>query len=320
MSDTKDPSWVVFSYSLPQKKRASLRVTFWRRLRRIGALSPKLGVQLLPWNQETVEAFDWLAQEALHAGGDAMVMHVDRFEGLSFEELAEAFRAERRERYAEVEHDLSVLEKSAATKRRPAGAETQLRERTGRIRKRYEDIEKIDFFGTEEGRSIGSRLQRLDASLRGNSRASKVSAERANYVGRIWVTRPRPFVDRLACAWLIRRFIDSDARIRYSDTPKTGEIAFDMPNAQFGHVGDDCTFETMIKAFQLTEPVLSRIAEVVHAIDLSDDLFEPPEAPGVEAILRGWQRSPIAEEVLEERGLALFDGLYRSFAIIQHAE
>lgn len=132
----------------------------------------------------------------------------------------------------------------------------------------------------------------------------------AAYQGRTWVTRPRPHVDRLACIWLIRSFIDPAAAIRYADRAGPDEVAFDMSGATFGHQGARCSFETMLSAFALDEPGLQALAEIVHALDLWDGPAERAEAAGVNAILRGWLQAGLSDAELERHGVALFEGLY----------
>lgn len=306
-------SWVVFSYSLSQGNRASLRVSFWRRLRRIGAFSPKGGVHILPWSDENVEAFDWMAQEAKHAGGDALVMHVERFEGLSDETLVKAFNQMRAETYAALEPEIATLEDNVqAISTNPEEYRT-LYKPLMRLRRRQEDIAEIDFFKSDEGQRVVARLETLHARLRVPKTEDVMSTSRQDYIGRTWVTRPRPFIDRLACVWLIRRYIDEKANIRYDAAAAKDEITFDMPDATFGHRGNDCTFETMLKAFDINDQATLRIAQIVHAIDLKDDRSNVPEALGVEVVLRGWQRSDLTDEQMEGRGVALFDGLRETF-------
>lgn len=294
-------NWVVLSYSLPQGNAASMRVSFWRRLRRIGALSPKVGVHVLPSNDDNVEAFDWMAQEAKHAGGDALVMHVERFEGLPDQTLVEAFNQQRAEAYAELEPEIAALENDL-----DATAIV-------RLRRRVDEIAAIDFFQSEEGQRAIIRLQKLQERLRAPRKEKHMPPLRQEYLGRTWVTRPRPFIDRLACAWLIRRFIDANANIRYSADVAANEISFDMPNAVFGHRGSDCTFETMLAEFAIDEPAVVRIGQIVHTIDLRDDRVDAAEAVGIEAVIRGWQRANLPDAEIEQRSCALFDALRETF-------
>lgn len=315
MSNMQSPrvSWVVFSYSLPQGNRASLRVSFWRRLRRIGAYSPKVGVYVLPSNDDNIEAFDWMAQEAKHAGGDALVMHVERFEGLSDQTLIDAFNQTRLQAYAELEPDVAALEHEMRAVSQDSERHRMLHVALARVRRRLEETLAIDFFKSEAGQDLFMRLDAIQTRLRAPRSEGIMPVSRQQYIGKTWVTRPRPFIDRLACAWLIRRFIEEHACIRYGTDITEGEITFDMPDAVFGHRGDDCSFESMIKEFDVHDPAVLRIAQIVHAIDLRDERFDVPEALGVQAVLRGWQRSNLPDEEIERRGLALFDALCETF-------
>ncbi|MFY9550731.1 MAG: chromate resistance protein ChrB domain-containing protein [Thermoanaerobaculia bacterium] len=135
-------------------------------------------------------------------------------------------------------------------------------------------------------------------------------------IGRIWVTRRGVQIDRIASAWLIRRFLDPKARFRFIDPGeqrKPGELRFDMPGGDFTHEGDNCTFETLVARVAKPDRALREIAQIVHAIDLKDDKFERAEAPGIERILLGIVLECPADEDRLKRGFALFDDLYASF-------
>jgi hypothetical protein len=128
----------------------------------------------------------------------------------------------------------------------------------------------------------------------------------------IWATRTGVHIDRAACAWLIRRFIDPDASFLFVDDPTAvpaEATAFDMRGAELSHHGQDCTFETMLKRYDLTDPVLWDIARIVHEADLDDERYDAPEAPGIDVLLRGLSMVRGDEEVLAISG-PLFDGLY----------
>ena len=127
-----------------------------------------------------------------------------------------------------------------------------------------------------------------------------------------WVTRERPKIDRIACPWLIRRFVDAGAAIRYAARPKANEIAFDMDEGEFGHQGNLCTFEVMCLAFVLDDPALRTMAEIVHEIDLNDGRYVRAEIAGIEAILNGWQRTNWPDAEREAQGIAFFEGLYQT--------
>jgi hypothetical protein len=307
--------WVVFSYSLPAKGRSSPRVAVWRRLRALGAVSPKGGVHVLPARDECVEAFQWLAQEVEQAEGEALLMRVERFEGLSDAQLIALFREARKEDYAALDARAAGLEKTLAGARtRDPRDDPQARELLAKLRREHGEIARIDFFDSPAGAQVASRLARIEHALSPGRPADVevTPASLAAYRNKRWVTRPSPHVDRLACAWLIRRFINPRAAIRYSSAPLPDEVAFDMSEGPFSHRGNLCTFETMARAFGLDDAAVAAIAEIVHEIDLRDGRYARPEAPGIDAILRGWMSRSDADR--EVHGIALFDGLYAAFS------
>ncbi len=301
-------SWLVFSYSLPSKARSSPRVAVWRRLRANGAVSPKGGVYVLPNRPDCAEAFQWLAQEVEDAKGEALLMHVDRFEGMTDQALVALFQEARRKDYRALDARVADLRSPRAR----GGAGADAREALARLRRDQAEIARIDFFETPEAAAVAAKLDRLEQALApaGAAARSVEPAAIAAYRTARWVTRPHPHVDRLACLWLIRRFVNPRAAVRYAAVPEPDEVAFDMPGAEFGHRGNLCTFETMVRAFALDDPGLRAIAEIVHEIDLRDGRFSRPEIPGVDAILRGW--GGLADAEREAHGLALFEGLYVS--------
>ena len=305
--------WVVFTYSLPSKAGSSPRVTLWRRLRRLGAVTPAGTIYVLPAREDCVEAFQWLAQEIRQAHGDALVMHVGQFAGLPDPQVIALFQTARADDYAALETEVAPLEQAAADAAEPE-ERRHLQDLLARLLRRYAEIVRVDYFNCPDGTHVAARLGRIQEALAPAVAESVLPAAIAAYHAARWVTRPRPHVDRLACAWLIRRFVNPAAPIRYAAQPAPGEVAFDMVDAAFGHTGSLCTFETMLRAFGLDEPALQAVAEVVHEIDLRDGRYARPETAGIEAVLAGWQRVDLADGEREARGLALFEGLYAAFA------
>jgi len=308
-------SWVVFSYSLSSKGHSSPRVTIWRRLRRLGAVSPSGGLYILPAREECLEALQWLTQEVQQAQGEALMMHVERFDGMSDAHLIEFFRAARAAEYTALEAQATTLEKRVGVQLAPA-ERRQLREALEKLRRRHADIVRVDYFDAPEGVLVASRLGRIaQALVPTDSAAVGVSpVSIAAYRDKRWVTRPHPHVDRLACVWLIRRFINPTAVIRYALTAEPGEVAFDMREGEFRHRGNLCTFETIVLAFDLDSPGLRAIGEIVHEIDLRDGCYARPETAGVDAILKGWLLARLSDTEREAHGIALFEGLYAAFS------
>jgi hypothetical protein len=305
--------WVAFAYSLPSGGRSSPRVTVWRRLRRLGAISPTSGVHVLPARDECVEAIQWLAQELQRAGGETVVMRVTRFEGVSDQHLITLFHEARIPEFAELETQVSELERVL---RDSADTAPAVHDALARLQRRYSEIRRVDYFDAPAGQRVAAQLSVLQRALTPqDAQPSIAPATIAAYRNTRWVTRPQPHVDRLACVWLIRRFINPNAAIRYSYSPAPDEIAFDMiEGGQFGHAGTFCTFETMLTAFGLYEPPLSALAEIVHEIDLRDGMYARPEIAGIDALLAGWRQEHLSDTELETRGVALFSGLYTALA------
>ena len=303
--------WMAFSYSLPAKSGSSMRVTLWRQLRRLGAISPAGSLYLLPASDEAAEAFQWMTEEVRQAGGDALALRVSRFEGLSDAQVTELFNAARGAEYAELDEQAAALEQTIRPDMEPKDQDKTV-EALARLRRRHAEIARVDYFGCPAGQALAARLARIEAALRAGEEAphAVAPASREQYQARCWVTRPRPYVDRLACAWLIRRFVDPAAVIRYSDQVAAGDVAFDMDGAEFGHRGNLCTFETMLLAFGLDEPALRALAEIIHEIDMRDGRYVRPETAGLEAILTGWQRAGLSDAQMEANGIAVLAALY----------
>lgn len=306
--------WLVLSYSLPSKPSSSSRVTLWRRLQRLGAL-PITGAYVLPERPECLESFAWLAQEIRAAEGEALVMNVERFEGLGEKELVERFNEARAEAYADLRSDIEMF--AQALEQDPEKENNGPPLKTlDKLRRRFAELKRADFFGSPAGRQVMTKLTDLEHTLSPSTAetAQVASVDRADYQGRTWVTRPRPHVDRLASAWLIKRFIDPEAQILYRQSAQKDEVSFDMDGAVFGHVGSLCTFETLVSAFALEDKALVPLAQIVHEMDLRDERYVRSEVAGLDALLDGWLALGLSDEELEARGQQLFSGLYATFA------
>jgi hypothetical protein len=193
--------------------------------------------------------------------------------------------------------------------RRPAG-------RLNRLRRRLLEVQEIDFFGSPLRARIENLLAHAD-----ESEAAKSGRQRKHkageFVNRLWITRPRPGIDRVSSAWLIRRFIDPKAGFIFAAEPDThpDAIPFDMFCPQgFGHRGEDCTFETLRKQFSIRDSPVKRIAEIIHDADLGDEKFGRVEGQGLDRVLNGWAKQDLPDDELLQRGMDLIEGLYESLA------
>src|SRR5687767_8385535 len=302
--------WLLLIAQLPPKPDY-LRVKLRRRVQRIGAVALRSSVFALPNRPDTTEDLIWLRTELLADGADAIICGATPIAGLTDAELERRFQAGRDGDYDEI-----VEEARAVT---AAGGREEAVRALPRLRRRLGEVAKLDFFGAERGevaRVAIAELSGLAAVRIGASQSDAPRpAPRAASRGRTWVTREGVFVDRIASAWLIRRFIDPDATFKFvggrSYRPQPDELRFDMYQAEYTHEGDRCTFETLLDRFDLEDdPALGAIAEIVHDIDLKDEKFGREEAAGVAIVLGGISRTHARDADRLRQGAAVFDGLY----------
>jgi hypothetical protein len=186
-----------------------------------------------------------------------------------------------------------------------------------RLRRHLQEVIAIDFFHSPSRSRAEALLESADSI--GPSKAIHDSGRKASreYLDRLWVTRPRPGIDRVSSAWLIRRFIDANARFAFVADPqqKPEAIPFDMfQTGGFGHHGDDCTFETLRKEFGICDAKVETITEIIHDADLADDKFGRSEGLGLDRVLIGWAQQDVSDEELLRRGMEMIEGLYRGIA------
>jgi hypothetical protein len=300
---SREAAWLLLAFSLPTK-RASKRVEVWRRLQRYGTVPLGNSGYLLPNDPSNEERFQWLATAIRRYGGDASVVRVESIDNLSRPQLKGRFSEARARDYQELIHQLQSLA--------GPGAERKNGARLGRLRNRFREIVEIDFFDSPLQARVRELLEQA-GSPRKSGPGARVNPK--EYKHRVWVTRPRPGVDRCASAWLIRRFIDPKGRFAFAPEERVPPLAvpFDMFHEQgFGHRGGDCTFETLEKEFRVRDPRVALIGQMIHDADLLDDRFGRKEGYGVDEILKGWARRGIPDAELLERGMELIEGLYHS--------
>jgi hypothetical protein len=306
----RPPAWLVLIVSLPREP-SSLRVRAWRRLKTLGAVALKRGVWVLPASAETVEQFQWLTQEVERDRGDATLLRVDRIENLSSEELVRRFHDARNadyrglaERYRRL---LRTLDRARGV---PQGA--RVHDEATRLGRELTRLREIDYFGAPEAAEVMRAREAVEARLTAPSPAAPSEPGLGDLRGRVWATRPRPHVDRLASAWFIRRFVDPEARFVFA-TPEArppDAVLFDMVGAELGHQGDRCTFETLLARSGRRDPVLTAMAEIVHETDLRDGRYAREEARGLDLAIRGLLVATPDDTAMLATGLALFEGLY----------
>src|SRR5437868_11752390 len=312
-------SWLLLIHQLPAKP-AYLRVKVWRRLQALGAIAVKNAVHALPMNEETQEDFEWLLREIQEGGGEAFVCEARLIDDLSDEEVRALFDRARDADYGELAKQAQAMAKSL---RRKAGgaAANELRGQVARLRKRLAEIAAIDFFGAIGRETAEGLLRELEAQLdKDEPVASKSKTEpklAETFRNRTWVTREGVYADRIASAWLIRRFIDPEARFKFVSgkgyRPQGGELRFDMFEAEFTHEGDKCTFEVLVERGGLKDSALRAIAEIIHDIDLKDDKFGRAEVAGIKTLIDGIRASTKDDAARIARGTEVLNDLYEFF-------
>ena len=317
--------WILLIHQLPPKP-TNLRVRIWRKLQKLGAVAIKNSVYVLPATEKAHEDFQWLKQEIETAGGEAAVFRADSVEGATDEELVAAFHEACDEEFAAISAQFDgltgAIREQSRGKHLSAG---RLSAHETEIDKLHVELERIaanDFFNAGGRAAAFSAYERCNKAIRAAQGPTGKAAQLqkkggtldvAKYQGQRWVTRRNLHIDRLASAWLIKQFIDKRPRFYFVADGETveGAIPFDMFEAEFTHHGEDCTFETMLKQFGLTESKgLRELAEIVHDIDLKDDKFHRLEAAGLNAIVDGLSRLLRDDRKLLQQTSIVFDGLH----------
>ncbi len=289
--------WLTLLTTLPPTPTRH-RVGVWRKLQRMGAVRLRGSAWILPETTETTELFQWLVQEIEAFGGEVTLLHVDRVGNMTQEQVIALFHKARALEYQSIvkgcREVLSQLDRYRTNHR---GSVAQFRSKLDGVKRELDRIQSIDY---------------LEAPIGRRARALWETTAKRLPPGSTWVTRPRPHIDRIASAWLIRRFYDADARFAFADPADAARkgIPFDVLGAEFGHHAEDCTFETLIKRFGIKDRRAKVIAEIVHEADLHDGKFTRSESTGLDLAIKGLAEATHDDHDLLERGMAIFDGLY----------
>jgi hypothetical protein len=318
MTFNDSEKWLLLIHQLPPKPNA-LRVKIWRRLQQVGAVAIKQSVYALPLSEQSREDLTWILKEIVEGGGDGSISEARFLEGLADEQVIALFQGARQSDYEKIIQEArQSLTVWASGQDDPQDSALKGPAQVSRLRRRLDEVIAIDFFQTPEQRTAETLLQDLAALVSGEPATAPVGLEEIGRLpGKTWVTRRNLFVDRIACGWLIRRFIDHEAVFKFvrgpQYTPQPEELRFDLFDGEFTHEGDRCTFETMIQRFQLQDPALVPLAEIVHDIDLKDKKYGRVETSGFNALLTGLVASYPDDEQRLEEGIRLFENLYAFF-------
>lgn len=295
-------SWLLLIHSVPAEP-LYLRAKVRRLLDHAGAVPLKKAVYALPPLEASRAAFEEIAREATAGGGHGYVAECTFLDRRTDDLLIESSRTARSADYADLAARLRVLEGRGS------------HEAVALARRRFEAVRRIDFFEAPGRRRAEALLSRLESRSKPGASAG-VEHGRSELVGRVWATRRGVQIDRIASAWLIRRFIDPDAEFRFIDPKeerRDDELRFDTVGGDFTHEGDGCTFETLVRTLNDPDPALRQVAEIVHDVDIKDGKFGRAAAPGIQQIVLGIVLHSADDEERLRRGFALFDDLYASF-------
>ena len=294
----RSPGWLLLVHSVPAEP-LYLRARIRRLLDQAGAIALKKAVYALPPREACREALEHVASEAVAGGGHGYVAQCAFLDSRTDRLLIDGSRSARRAEYDDLAESLRGLDDASP-------------EALVRARQRFEAIRRIDFFEAPGRRRVEALLTRLEGKARPRGSAKGAS----ELVGRVWATRRGVQIDRIASAWLIRRFIDEDAEFRFIDPQeerRADELRFDMVGGDFTHEGDACTFETLVRTLGKSDPALRQVAEIVHDIDIKDGKFGRSDAPGIQQVILGIVLHSSDDEERLRRGGSLFDDLYASF-------
>ena len=319
MAGSNEKPWLLLIHNLPPKPDY-FRVKIWRRLQRIGAVAIKNSVYVMPRSDQALEDLQWTLREITEGRGEASICEADFVDGLANDQVEALFKAARDADYAAIAEEARELVRgSRSGLEHDREKRDELEPAVARLRRRLGEVVTIDFFDSLGRQTAEGLVASLEAKLRDEPPIEEDSASLplGQYRKRIWVTRKGLHIDRVASAWLIRRFIDADAMFKFVPArgyrPEKDEVRFDMFQAEFTHEGDRCTFEVLLTRMKLTDLALQAIGEIIHDIDLKDTKFERQEAAGIDRVITGICRAYKDDEARLARGSALFDDLYASF-------
>jgi hypothetical protein len=308
--------WLLLLYFLPARL-AGARVQAWRRLQRVGAVGLRNSAYVLPDSAETREDLAWIKTEIAAAGGDALVLLARSPDPGTTREIVDAFQAARRREFDALARDAAAL---VARTSRPTRLAAERRRRTQavrRLRERFDEAVRVDFFLSPRRQRVADLLTRLEQPRRERPAMPTTHTtvlNPAEYRNKRWLTRPRPGVDRMSSAWLIRRFVDPNATFLFGDPARVPKaIPFDTFDAEFGHHDGACTFETLCRRFAIDDPAALRIGRIVHDLDLKENPRDA-ETATVGRMVDGLRRAfDDDDQGLLNQGMAMFEALYRSY-------
>lgn len=301
--------WLLLLHQIPPTP-PYFRAKVLRRLAQLGAAPIKNSAYVLPETDETREDLEWLRSDISKEGGEAWLFRTETLDGISNEELQESFRKLRSTDLKQLLESAKQLLETVRQGTEPEKHQPELR----KLKRQFDEISRIDFFQAPGREEVENIMESIERQLHGPAAKPAEKPDLASLKARIWVTRRGVKVDRIATAWLIRRFIDPAAQLRFVDqdryTHSPGEIRFDMFEGEFTHEGDLCTFESLLAHVKLQDAPLAAIAEMVHDIDLKDEKYQRAETSGIAAMISGITALEADDQRRIEEGSRIFEAAY----------
>jgi hypothetical protein len=316
--------WILLIHSIPPRP-SYLRVKIGRRLQKLGAVAVKNSVYAMPRSDGAREDLEWIAHEIASDGGEASLCESRFIGGLTDDAIEQQFRLARQRDYQEATKLARRLVDTLAPAGKrsgkvPPARHAQAEVALSRLKRRLEEIVAIDHFGAAGRAELENLLAAAEEKLRPprapDPRTAPDVPRLRNLRGRTWVTRKGIHVDRIASAWLIRRFIDTAAKLKYVEpkgyAPAPGELRFDMFDAEFTHEGNLCTFEVLLARMGADDPALRYLADIIHDIDLRDGKFARAETAGFTALITGVCLEHRQDDARLAAGTTVLDAFYRA--------
>jgi hypothetical protein len=300
-------TWLLLLYALP-KKTTSARVNLWRKLRKFGAIQLKTSAYVLPDNATHYERFQWLSKRIRDDGGEATLIRVAEIEGMPHEQVRQQFNAARAKDCQELMRETKAfIERRRKSKDGVGAGDLE------KLQKWFNEIKEIDYFNAPKTHEAQMLLQKAEKLLLPKRKPNALPLLNKNdFQNKTWLTRPRPGIDRVGSAWLIREFIDAKAKFVFSMEKQKfpNALPFDMADVEFSHHGDDCSFETLVKRFGISDKAIQRIGEMIHDADLEDGKFQRVECIGLNAVFEGWAKMGLKDDEILSKGSECFAALY----------
>ena len=295
-------------FEAPPARTSDGRVQLWRKLRKFGAIALKTSAYVLPDDATHYGQFQELATHIREGGGEATLIRVSAIEDMPYERIVHLFNDARSEDYSAL-----ITEASALLRRHRKTDSGAFLAAIERLQERFAELRKIDFFDCPKAADVQMLLDEAQQHLHKTSER-RTRLYTSDFGGRTWVTRPCPECDRVASAWLIRRFIDADARFVFSRDHEehVGALPFDMPGAEFGHSNGFCTFETFVQRFRLEDSAVLQMGEMVHDADLEDGKFKRYELMGLNLACKGMVKQKLSDAEIFAKSFEFLDAIHAS--------